>query len=257
MPCSGVLQGLTVIEMRHVSKVYRRGLIETHALRNLSVDIREGDFVSISGSSGSGKTTLLNIAGLVDTLTGGAFFFDGIDVSKLDDRARSQLRNEKIGFVFQSGNLLAHLDVYDNCDLPLRYRRLREAERRRLVDRALDIVGISALKRRYPSELSGGQQQCVAIARAIVGRPKLILADEPTANLDPLAAQHVLDVLGAIHRRGTTIAMVSHSAVAYTQRYLLASGMIFGEFSFASLDTTASARSPSSSEPAKWNDALR
>jgi len=228
--------------MRHVSKVYRRGLIETHALRNLSVDIRTGDFVSISGSSGSGKTTLLNIAGLIDTLTSGAFFLDGMDVSKLDDRARSQLRNEKIGFVFQSSNLLAHLNVHDNCDLPLRYRRLREVERRRLVEQALDIVGVSALKRRYPSELSGGQQQCAAIARAVVGEPKLILADEPTANLDPIAARRVLDVLEAIHRRGTTIAMVSHGAVARAERYLLASGMIFRDFSFASVETTASSQ---------------
>jgi putative ABC transport system ATP-binding protein len=236
---TGTLEGLTVIEMRHVSKIYRRGLVETHALRNLSVDIRAGDFVSISGSSGSGKTTLLNIVGLIDTLTSGAFFLDGIDVSRLDDSTRSQLRNEKIGFVFQSSNLLGHLDVFENCELPLRYRRLREVERRRLIETAFDVVGISSMRRRHPSELSGGQQQCAAIARAIAGEPSLILADEPTANLDPLSASHVLDVLKAINRRGTTIVMVGHSAVAPMHRYLLSSGMIFCNSTDAMLDATA------------------
>jgi len=199
-----------MLHMKDISKVYRTAMVETHALRALDLEVREGEFVAVTGPSGSGKTTLLNIAGLLEELTGGEYVLDGVDVKRLDDRARSKLRNEKIGFVFQSFNLIPDLDLFDNVDVPLRYRGLSRGERRRRIEGALERVGLSSRMRHYPAELSGGQQQRVAVARAIAGDPRLLLADEPTGNLDSQMARSVMALLEDLHREGATIVMVTH-----------------------------------------------
>jgi putative ABC transport system ATP-binding protein len=196
--------------MKDVSKVFRTEMIETHALRDLTLEVREGEFVAVTGPSGSGKTTFLNIAGLLEELTGGEYMLDGVDVKKLDDRARSRLRNEKLGFVFQSFNLIPDLDLFDNVDVPLRYRRFSRAERRRRIESALERVGLASRMRHYPAELSGGQQQRVAIARAIAGDPKLLLADEPTGNLDSQMAREVMQLLEELNAQGTIVVIVTH-----------------------------------------------
>src|SRR5262245_52430037 len=148
-----------MLHMQDVSKVYRTEMVETHALRNLSLEVRAGEFVAITGPSGSGKTTFLNIAGVLEELTGGSYLLDGVDIKKLDDRARSHVRNEKIGFVFQSFNLIPDLDLFDNVDVPLRYRGITRGERKRRIESALERVGLASRMRHYPAELSGGQQQ--------------------------------------------------------------------------------------------------
>src|SRR5215813_5244977 len=153
-----------MLHMKDVTKVYRTEMVETHAVRDLSLEVREGEFVAVTGPSGSGKTTFLNIAGLLEEHTGGTYMLDGIDVNKLGDKERSKLRNEKIGFVFQSFNLIPDLNLFDNVDVPLRYRGLPRAERRKRIESALERVGLSSRHRHYPAELSGGQQQRVAIA---------------------------------------------------------------------------------------------
>jgi putative ABC transport system ATP-binding protein len=199
-----------MLHMKDVSKVYRTEMVETHALRNLSLEVHEGEFVAVTGPSGSGKTTFLNIAGLLEELTGGQYLLDGVDISKLDDRARSRLRNEKIGFVFQSFNLIPDLNLYDNVDVPLRYRGLTRGDRRRQIESALERVGLASRLRHYPAELSGGQQQRVAIARAIAGKPKLLLADEPTGNLDSQMAREVMQLLEELNAQGTVVVIVTH-----------------------------------------------
>ena len=199
-----------MLKMNGLSKVYRTDMLETHALRDFTVEVREGEFVAVTGPSGSGKTTFLTIAGLLEEFTGGEYWLDGVDTRGLNDRQRSRLRNEKIGFVFQSFNLIPDLNVYDNIDVPLRYRGLRSAERRRLIHEVLQRVGLSSRVRHYPSEMSGGQQQRAAIARALVGRPRLLLADEPTGNLDTQMARGVMELLEELHRGGATIVMVTH-----------------------------------------------
>jgi putative ABC transport system ATP-binding protein len=200
-----------MLKMARIGKVYRTGLIETAAIEDLSLDIARGDFVSLMGPSGSGKTTFLNIAGLLDTYDSGRYILDGVDVAALRDHELSRLRNERIGFIFQSFNLIPDLDVFDNVEVPLRYRRLPAAERRDRVEEMLVQMGLTARMRHLPSQLSGGQQQRVAIARALVGRPKLLLADEPTGNLDSVASRHVLDLLEKINaEQKTTIVMVTH-----------------------------------------------
>ena len=199
-----------MLQMNHVSKVFRTEVVETHALRSLTLEIRETEFVAVTGPSGSGKSTFLNITGLLEDLTGGEYLLDGIDVSRLGDRARSRLRNEKIGFVFQSFNLIPDLDLYDNVDVPLRYRRFTSGERRRRIEAALEQVGLRSRTRHYPAELSGGQQQRVAIARAIAGGPKLLLADEPTGNLDSQMAREVMQLLEGLNAQGTMVVMVTH-----------------------------------------------
>ena len=199
-----------MLHMKNVSKVYRTEMVETHALRDMSLDVRVGEFVAITGPSGSGKTTFLNIAGLLEELTGGEYRLDGIDVKQLGDRARSKLRNEKIGFVFQSFNLIPDLDLFDNVDVPLRYRGWTRGERRRRIDSALERVGLASRIRHYPAELSGGQQQRVAIARAIAGDPKLLLADEPTGNLDSQMAREVMQLLEELNAQGTIVVIVTH-----------------------------------------------
>ena len=199
-----------MLRLRDVQKVYRNGLIETTALAGVTVHVDRGEFVAVMGPSGSGKTTLLNVAGLLDTIDGGEYALDGTAVGRLADDALADLRNRKIGFVFQSFNLMQDLDVYDNVDVPLRYRGLSRAQRREKVEGVLARVGLTARMHHLPRQLSGGQQQRVAIARAAVGEPPLILADEPTGNLDSLTARQIVDLLEELNRGGTTIVMVTH-----------------------------------------------
>ncbi|HET6612676.1 MAG TPA: ABC transporter ATP-binding protein [Kofleriaceae bacterium] len=196
--------------MRAISKVYRTELVETHALRALDLHVREGEFVAVTGPSGSGKTTFLNIAGLLESSTGGEYELDGENVHHLGDNARSRLRNRKIGFIFQSFNLIPDLDLFDNVDVPLRYRGMKASERKQRIEDALARVGLASRKKHYPRELSGGQQQRAAIARALAGSPKLLLADEPTGNLDSQMARGVMELLETLHADGATIVMVTH-----------------------------------------------
>lgn len=196
--------------MKNISKIYRTESVETHALREFSLTVDEGEFVSVSGPSGSGKTTFLNIAGLLEEFTSGVYELDGNDVTRLDDSARSRVRNQKIGFIFQSFNLIPELDIFDNVDVPLRYRGFGSAERKRRIDHVIDMVGLGSRKKHLPSQLSGGQQQRVAIARALAGEPRFLLADEPTGNLDSEMAESVMQLLEEINREGTTIIMVTH-----------------------------------------------
>ncbi|HTT01727.1 MAG TPA: ABC transporter ATP-binding protein [Steroidobacteraceae bacterium] len=199
-----------MLTMQNISKIYRTDLIETHALRNFSVEVSAGEFVAVSGPSGSGKTTFLNVAGLLEEFESGSYHLEGQDVSRLSDDARSRLRNEKIGFIFQSFNLIPDLNVYDNVDVPLRYRRLKSADRHERITSALELVGLASRVKHMPAQLSGGQQQRVAIARAIAGDPAFLLADEPTGNLDSLMARQVMDLLEQINEMGTTIILVTH-----------------------------------------------
>jgi putative ABC transport system ATP-binding protein len=198
--------------MKHVSKIFHTDLIETHALRDFNLEVATGEFVAVTGPSGSGKTTFLNIAGLLDPFESGEYLLDGVDVSQLSDDAASALRNEKIGFIFQSFNLIPDLNLFDNVDVPLRYRGFNAAERKRRIEQALETVGLSGRMKHLPSQLSGGQQQRVAIARALAGEPKILLADEPTGNLDSLMARQVLELLESLNETGATIIMVTHDA---------------------------------------------
>ncbi|MCB1669965.1 MAG: ABC transporter ATP-binding protein [Gammaproteobacteria bacterium] len=199
-----------MLKMKDVGKVYRTELVETRALTSFSLDVDEGEFVTVTGPSGCGKTTFLNIAGLLETYSSGTYLLDGQDVSELGDRQRARLRNRKIGFIFQSFNLMPDLNLFDNVDVPLRYRGMRASERRQRVDQMLDSVGLLSRKKHLPSQLSGGQQQRVAIARALVGEPRFLLADEPTGNLDSHTAAGVMELLEQVNESGTTIIMVTH-----------------------------------------------
>jgi putative ABC transport system ATP-binding protein len=200
-----------VLKMENVTRIYRTGLVETRALRDFSLEVEEGEFVTITGPSGSGKTTFLNVAGLLDSFDQGTYFLDGLDVSRLSDAQMSRIRNEKIGFIFQSFNLIPDLDVFDNIDVPLRYRKISGKERKERIERAAAQVGLSSRLHHLPSQLSGGQQQRVAIARVLAGDPKLILADEPTGNLDSTMAREIMDILEDINSRGTTLIVVTHN----------------------------------------------
>ena len=199
-----------MLSMKNIKKVFRTEVVETHALRDFSLDVAEGEFVSVTGPSGSGKTTFLNIAGLLETFTAGSYELDGVDVSNLNDDARSKLRNEKIGFIFQSFNLIPDLNLFDNVDVPLRYRSMTAKERKERIENALETVGLANRMKHIPSQLSGGQQQRVAIARALAGSPRFLLADEPTGNLDSAMAESVMGLLEEINQNGTTIIMVTH-----------------------------------------------
>ncbi len=187
-----------MLEMRSVAKVFRTEQVETHALRSLELQVKEGEFVAVTGPSGSGKTT------------SGTYMLDGQDVSTLGDDARSRLRNQKIGFIFQGFNLIPDLNLFDNVDVPLRYRKMSANERRERIEKALTQVGLGSRMKHYPNELSGGQQQRAAIARALAGSPRLLLADEPTGNLDTQMARGVMELLEEINAAGTTIVMVTH-----------------------------------------------
>jgi putative ABC transport system ATP-binding protein len=199
-----------MLKMNNISKVYQTELVETHALRELDVHVEEGEFVAVTGPSGSGKTTFLNIAGLLESTSSGTYLLDGEDVSQLNDRQRSRIRNEKVGFIFQSFNLIPDLNLADNVDVPLRYRGWSGVKRRRAVGDMLDLVGLGSRQNYLPSQLSGGQQQRVAIARALAGKPRFLLADEPTGNLDSEMAGVVMKLLESINQEGTTIVMVTH-----------------------------------------------
>ena len=199
-----------MLNMNGVSKVYRTDMVQTAALRDFDLTVNEGEFVAVTGPSGSGKTTFLNIAGLLEAFDSGTYLLDGADVSRLGDDARSRIRNEKIGFIFQGFNLIADLNVFDNVDVPLRYRGFKTAERSRRIGEALELVGLASRARHLPSQLSGGQQQRVAIARALAGKPRFLLADEPTGNLDSVMARQVMELLEEINGRGTTVVMVTH-----------------------------------------------
>ena len=201
-----------MLKMTGVSKAYRSDVLEIFALRDLSIHVREGEFIAVTGPSGCGKTTFLSIAGMLDTFTEGEYELDGVNVYRMSDYDRSRLRNEKIGFIFQSFNLLNDLTVHDNVEMPLRYRHLSAAERQQRVEAALFRVGLSERGNYYPPELSGGQQQRVAIARALAGAPRVLLADEPTGNLDEEMAGEVKVLLQELNRSGTTIVVVTHSA---------------------------------------------
>ena len=200
----------SMLQMRTVSKSFRTKTVETTALDDISLDVGVGEFVTVAGPSGSGKTTFLNIVGLLETLDSGTYELDGDDVSKLSDRQRAVRRNEKIGFVFQSFNLIPELNVYDNVDVPLRYRGFNRKERRERIENVLARVGLETRMKHFPAQLSGGQQQRVAIARALAGEPSLLLADEPTGNLDSRMAEGVMDLLTELNDQGTTILMVTH-----------------------------------------------
>jgi putative ABC transport system ATP-binding protein len=199
-----------MLKMERISKIYRTDLVETHALRDFSFEVASGEFVAVTGPSGSGKTTFLNVAGLLETFERGTYLLDGQDVTGLSDDERSRLRNEKIGFIFQSFNLIPDLNIYDNVDVPLRYRKMKAKDRHERITSALELVGLASRMRHMPSQLSGGQQQRVAVARAIAGEPAFLLADEPTGNLDSLMARQVMELLEQISELGTTIIMVTH-----------------------------------------------
>jgi putative ABC transport system ATP-binding protein len=200
-----------MLELRSLDKIFRADIVETYALRDFELRIEAGEFVAITGHSGSGKTTLLNVLGLLEEFDRGSYHLDGEDVSKLGDKQRSHIRNQKIGFVFQGFNLIPNLNIFDNVDAPLQYRRLPAAQRRMRVVDSLEKVGLTSRSRHFPAQLSGGQQQRAAIARAISGDPRVILADEPTGNLDTTMSSQIMDLLQTINTRGTTIVMVTHN----------------------------------------------
>jgi len=200
-----------MIKTINLSKVFRTEEIETSALNQVNLHIQRGEFVAIMGPSGCGKSTLLNIVGLLDNPSGGEYFFDGKEVGNLKERSRTQLRKGNIGFVFQSFNLIDELNVYENVELPLIYLKLKASERKAMVEKVLERMKISHRRKHFPQQLSGGQQQRVAIARAVVANPKLILADEPTGNLDSKNGLEVMNLLTELNREGTTIVMVTHS----------------------------------------------
>jgi putative ABC transport system ATP-binding protein len=200
-----------MIKISNLEKYYRTEEVETIALNKLSLEVKEGEFVAVMGPSGCGKSTLLNILGLLDDPDGGSFVFNGTEVSKFNERKRAQLRKHNIGFVFQSFNLIDELTVFENVELPLIYTGVKSAERKRRVEEALSKMQIMHRRNHFPQQLSGGQQQRVAVARAVVNNPKLILADEPTGNLDSSNGNEVMQLLSDLNEAGTTIIMVTHS----------------------------------------------
>jgi len=200
-----------VIETKNLKKIYTTEEVETTALNNVNLKIQEGEFVAIMGPSGCGKSTLLNILGLLDNPSNGEFFFSGEEVGKYSEKQRTDLRKSNIGFIFQSFNLIDELTVYENIELPLLYQKISATERKKRVKAVMEKLNIYPRKSHFPQQLSGGQQQRVAVARAIVTKPKMILADEPTGNLDSENGEEVMSLLTQLHEEGTTIIMVTHS----------------------------------------------
>ena len=200
----------TVITLRHVTKVFSTEEVETHALSDVSIDIERGEYISITGPSGCGKSTLLSILGLLDSPTRGSYDLNGRAVAELHAAERARVRNREIGFIFQSFNLIGDLTVFENVELPLTYRGISPKARRQRVTEALERVGIAHRAKHLPSQLSGGQQQHVAVARAVAGEPVILLADEPTGNLDSKSGEAVMELLRELHHTGATICMVTH-----------------------------------------------
>jgi putative ABC transport system ATP-binding protein len=199
-----------LIQMEKVTKVFFAEEVETHALSNVHLKIGVGEYVSIAGPSGCGKSTLLSLLGLLDSPTEGSYLLNGKPVESLKHQERARIRNREIGFIFQSFNLIGDLTVYENVELPLTYRGMKAAERKTRVHEALEKVGMAHRARHLPSQLSGGQQQRVAVARAVAGKPLVLLADEPTGNLDSRNSEAVMELLRDLHRQGATICMVTH-----------------------------------------------
>jgi len=227
-----VKKSKVMIKVTDLSKVFRTEEIETTALNGVSFEINDGEFVAIMGPSGCGKSTLLNILGLLDNPSGGSYMLLGSEVGQLKEKERTKFRKGNIGFVFQSFNLIDELNVYENVELPLRYLNISAGERKQKVNEILKRMGISHRAKHFPQQLSGGQQQRVAIARAVVSSPKLILADEPTGNLDSKNGKEVMDLLSELNAEGTTIVMVTHSQkdAAVAQRVInLFDGQIVGD----------------------------
>lgn len=223
-----------IIKMKGIRKIYETGTVATHALREVDLTIAKGEFVSIAGPSGSGKSTLLNILGLLEHYDAGTYELDGADAKSLNDDKASELRNEKIGFIFQNFNLIPELTLYDNVEVPLIYRGLPAKERKQKVEEALQLVGLLGRKDHRPDQLSGGQRQRVAIARALAGKPSLILADEPTGNLDSEMAASVMELLLKINEMGNTIVMVTHDdeLAAKTHRQIHVTDGVVKQFDF-------------------------
>jgi putative ABC transport system ATP-binding protein len=201
---------MPLIRLENLSKVFYTDEVETHALAGIHLEIQKGDYVAIAGPSGCGKSTLLSILGLLDSPTDGLYQLNGSAVQELDLSQRARIRNREIGFIFQSFNLIGDLTVFENVELPLTYRGMRAAERRERSQKALERVGMGHRAKHLPSQLSGGQQQRVAVARALVGEPSILLADEPTGNLDSRNGDAVMELLRDLHRNGSTICMVTH-----------------------------------------------
>jgi putative ABC transport system ATP-binding protein len=202
----------SLIRLEGIKKVFYTDEVETHALSDIHLDIRHGEYVAIAGPSGCGKTTLLSILGLLDSPTEGTYTLDGQPVAKLTASERARVRNRQIGFIFQAFNLIGDLTVYENVELPLTYRGMASEERRSRVQSALERVGMSHRMKHFPAQLSGGQQQRVAVARAVAGDPAILLADEPTGNLDSTNGEAVMELLRELHQGGSTICMVTHDA---------------------------------------------
>src|SRR5688500_13771769 len=201
-----------LIRLDGITKVFHTDEVETHALSGIHLEVKPGEYVAIAGPSGCGKTTLLSILGLLDTPTGGEYHLGGEKVANLSAGDRARIRNRQIGFIFQAFNLIGDLTVYENVELPLTYRGMSAAERKKRVTEALERVGMAHRIKHYPSQLSGGQQQRVAVARAVAGEPLILLADEPTGNLDSKNGDAVMSLLAELHHGGTTICMVTHNA---------------------------------------------
>ena len=221
-----------MITLKNIKKVFETEDIQTWALQNVDLEVKEGEFVAIMGPSGCGKSTLLNILGLLDTPTQGTYLLNGVDVSTMNEDQRTDIRKGKLGFVFQSFNLIDELNVYENVELPLKYLNISASERKRRVTEMLKRMSISHRAQHYPQQLSGGQQQRVAIARAVVANPQLILADEPTGNLDSRNGKEVMDLLSELNKEGTTVVMVTHSQrdASVAQRIInLFDGQIVGD----------------------------
>ncbi|MDA3778889.1 MAG: ABC transporter ATP-binding protein [Bacteroidales bacterium] len=200
-----------MIKTIKLSKVFRTGNIETYAIKSLDFNVKKGEFVSVVGTSGSGKTTLLNVLGLIDNHTSGEFYFNGINVSNLSLKKKTNIRKDNIGFIFQNFNLIDELTVFENVELPLLYQKIKATERKKRTEKILERLKLTHRKNYFPSELSGGQQQSVAIARSVIGKPKLILADEPTGNLDSANGNEIMDLLTNLNKDGTTIIMATHN----------------------------------------------